>query len=141
MVKTNISTAVDKVNCNICDQTMADKSTLNDHMNWFHKKEIIETEDLIKVDSIDSLKKKVKNLESQLKESEEKRKKSILDQHEAEYATRKIRSENEKLKIENNCMNNLLDLQKSKMEATLKTNTSPIELAPEQMKKNITPIT
>ena len=36
--KTNISTVVEKVNCNICDQTMADKSTLNDHMNRFHKK-------------------------------------------------------------------------------------------------------
>ena len=46
------------MNCNICDQTMADKSKLNDHMNRFHKKEIIETEDLIKVDSIDSFKKK-----------------------------------------------------------------------------------
>ena len=62
----------------------------------------------------------MKLLESQLKESEEKRKKSILDQHEAEYATPKIKSEHEQLKMENSCLNNLLDLKKSKVEALIK---------------------
>ena len=76
-------------------------------------------------DLIESLTKKVKLLESQFKESEEKRKKSILDQHEAEYATRKIKSEHERLKIENSCLNNLLDLQKGKNQATNTTQTKP----------------
>ena len=76
-----------------------------------------------KKDLIESLSKKVKLLEAQLKESEEKRKKSIIDQNEAEYATRKIKSEHGRLKIENSCLNNLLDLQKSKVEALNNTQT------------------
>ena len=65
----------------------------------------------------------MKLFESQLKESEEKRKKSIIDQHEAEYATRKIKSEHERLKIENSCLKNLLDLKKSKVKASNNTET------------------
>ena len=79
----------------------------------------------VKEDPLETLRKKVKLLESHLKESEDKRKKSIIDQHEAEYATRKIKAENEQLKIENSCLNNILDLQKSKNETHFQSQTKP----------------
>ena len=93
----------------------------------FHKEKVKICENSIKDDTVITLEKKVKHLESQLKESEEKRKKSIVDQHEAEYATRKIRSEHERLKIEYNCLNNLMDLQKSNMKTSIQTKISSPE--------------
>ena len=127
--KTNVTANIVKDRCNICQQIIEDHSTINEHMNIFHNKEIQKCEDVVKGDSIESLKIKVKLLQTQLKESEEKRKKAIVDQHEAEYATRKIRSEYETIKIEKKCLNELLELQKSEIEEKLKTQGNSTLLA------------
>ena len=63
-------------------------------------------------------------LETELRESEEKRKKAIFDQHEAEYATKRIKSEHEQLKVENDCLNSLIDLQKLKIESSSQPSSS-----------------
>ena len=81
--------------CYICQKSIEANITMKEHTGKHHREEMKKCEPNQKEDLIESLTKKVKLLEAQLKESEEKRKKSILDQHEAEYATRKIKSEHE----------------------------------------------
>ena len=137
--KTNLQKEVMNDNCNICQKSIEVNSTINDHIKKYHKEEMKKCEALPKENSIETLKKKVKLLESQLRDSEEKRKKSIIDQHEAEYATKKIKSEHERLKIEYSCLNNLLDLEKSKNEAKSHSKVSSPKPAPRKVKQNKSP--
>ena len=85
---------------------------MNDHIRKCQQEKVEWSKVVSNVEVMENLTKKVKQLELDLKDSEEKRKIAIVNQHEAEYATRKIKTEYERLKIENNCLNSLIDLQK-----------------------------
>ena len=76
--KTVTPNTTTKDRCKHCQKTFSSQNMIK-HMDNCHKEKIEKSEDVSRNDTINVLKKIVKSLELHLKESEEKRKKAIID--------------------------------------------------------------
>ena len=119
-----ISHKVKEDKCTHCDNVFVDKDEMKKHSKQCTISKENYSEYLEK--KVKSLESRLKKSESMLKESEEGRVRAIELQHEAEYEVRKIKSELERKKIENKCLNNLIEFQKDKVN----THIQPAPSAP-----------